>query len=155
VLGFDFFEGDLELEDGRFQLDSRFESDEVRMAPEGTIGLDASIDLALDLRVSPGLASDIGTGDAYSRFARTGEGWTLIPIKVGGTLRSPRFDVDSSAVADQLRERGEEELRQQFQDRVLDRFVPRDSDEKDEEADKKERSPVEKEMEDALRRLFN
>ena len=155
VLGFDFFEGDLELENGQFQLDSRFESDDVRMAPEGTIGLDASIDLALDLRVSPGLASDIGTGDAYSRFARTGEGWTLIPIKVGGTLRSPRFDVDSSAVADQLRERGEEELRQQFQDRVLDRFVPRDSDEKDEEADRKERSPVEKEMEDAIRRLFN
>ncbi len=155
VLNFDSLKGNMNLKDGKFDLDSSLVSDDVRMSPVGTIGLDGSVNLSLDMRLSQNLASGIGGRDLVSALSRGSDGWALIPLKVGGTLWSPRFEVDASAVADQLKERGKEELQQQLQDRVLDRLSPRESEKTDGETDTKERKPLEKELKDTMRRIFD
>ncbi|MGM0402289.1 MAG: DUF748 domain-containing protein [Thermodesulfobacteriota bacterium] len=155
VINFDSLKGDVQLKEGQFKLDSRLTSDEVRMAPAGMIGLDGSLDLSLDMRLSQALASKIGGRDLVSALSRTGDGWTLVPVKVAGTLWSPKFEIDAAAVSDQLKERGREEIRQQLQDRVLDRLAPKDREKTDGQTGKEEIKPLEEELEDTMRKLFN
>lgn len=155
VINFDSLKGDVQLNEGKFRLDSRLTSDEVRMSPAGMIGLDGSIDLSLDMRLSQSLASDIGGRDLVSALSRTGDGWTLVPVKVAGTLWSPKFEIDASAVTDQLKERGKEEIRQQLQDRVIDRLVPKDRGKTNGQTGEEEKKPLEEELEDTMRNLFN
>lgn len=155
MIRFDSMEGSVELEDGNFRIDSRIHSNEFRMAPTGTIGLDGSLNLSLDMRLAPEIASQIKVGDLYSRLARTPDGWTLVPLEVAGKLWAPSFKVDASAISDQLMERGKEELRKQLQDKVFERLIPQVDENSDEEADKEERAPLERKLEDTFRRLFN
>ncbi len=155
VLGFESLKGTVALEKGRFRIDSNFDGEDVRMAPAGSIGLDGSIDMALDLRMAPDLVADIGAQNLVSGLARTDDGWQIVPVKVRGSLWSPRFDVDASAVREQLEERGRDELRRQIQDRGLDRLLPRDPDEDGEQTEGEEKQPLERKIEDSIRRLFN
>lgn len=154
VLEFESLKGNLKLEDGKINIDSRFTGNEIRMAPTGTIGLDGSLKLSLDMRLAPSIASRIKIGKLYSQLVQTGEGWTMVPLGVAGTLRAPRFSLDTSTVSDQLRERGLEELRKQLQERVLDRLTPQSTGKTDEEPDKEEKATPERILEDTLRRLF-
>ena len=154
VLEFESLKGNLKLEDGKINIDSRFTGNEIRMAPTGTIGLDGSLKLSLDMCLAPSIASRIKIGKLYSQLVQTGEGWTMVPLGVAGTLRAPRFSLDTSTVSDQLRERGVEELRKQLQERVLDRLTPQSTGKTDEEPDKEEKATPERILEDTLRRLF-
>ncbi len=154
VIRFDSMEGNVELEEGNFKVDSRVHSNEFRMTPTGTIALDGSLNLSLDLRLAPQIASQIRIGDLYSRLARTHDGWTLVPLEVAGKLWAPSFKLDTSAISDQLMERGKEELRKQLQDKVFDRLIPQVDENSDKEPDKEERAPLERKLEDTFRRLF-
>jgi AsmA protein len=154
VLEFESLKGNLKLLDGKIILDSRFTGNEVRMDPTGTIGLDGSLNLSLNIRLAPAIASRIQFGSLYSQFAQTGDGWTMFPLAVAGTLRAPRFSLDTSAVSNQLKERGEEELRKQLQDKVLDRLTPQSPSKPDKETDKEKNVSPERILEDTLRRLF-
>jgi AsmA protein len=155
VLEFDSLKGNMKLEKGNIKLDSRFTGNEVRMAPTGTIGLDGSLNLSLNMRLAPAIASQVQIGKLYSQLAQTSDGWTMVPLGVAGTLQSPKFSVDTSAVSDQLMERGKEELRKQLQDKVLERLTPQSQDNNAKEPDKEEKATPEKILEDTLRRLFN
>jgi AsmA protein len=155
VLEFDSLKGNVKLEDGNIKLDSSFTGNEVRMAPTGNIGLDGSLKLSLNMRLAPEIASRIQIGKLYSQLAQTGDGWTLVPLGVAGTLQAPRFSLDTSAVSDQLMERGKEELRKHLQDKVLDRLSPQSPDKTGEEPDKEEKAGPERIIEDTLRKLFN
>jgi len=155
VLEFESLKGNLKLEDGKINIDSRFTGNEFRMAPTGTIGLDGSLKLFLDMRLAPSIASRIKIGKLYSQLLQTGDGWTMVPLGVAGTLRVPRFSLDISAVSDQLRERGIEELGKHLQERVLDRLTPQSKGKTDKETDTEEKASPERILEDTLRRIFN
>jgi AsmA protein len=155
VLEFDSLKGNMKLENGNIKLDSRFTGNEVRMAPTGTIGLDGSLNLSLNMRLAPAIASQVQIGKLYSQLAQTSDGWTMVPLGVAGTLQAPRFSLDTSAVSDQLMERGKEELRKQLQDKVLERLTPQSQDNNAKEPDKEEKATPERIIEDTLRRLFN
>lgn len=155
VLEFDSLKGNMKLENGNIKLDSRFTGNEVRMAPTGTIGLDGALNLSLNMRLAPAIASQVQIGKLYSQIAQTGDGWTMVPIGVAGTLQAPRFSLDTSAVSDQLMERGKEELRKHLQDKGLERLTPQAPDKNGKESDKEEKTTPEKILEDTLRRLFN
>lgn len=155
VLEFDSLKGNMKLKDGQIILDSRFAGREVRMAPTGTIGLDGLLNLSLGLQLAPSIASGIRIGNLYSQVMQTGDNWTLVPLGVGGTLQAPRFNLDTSVVSDQLLERGKEEVRKQVKDKLLDRLVPQSPEKSGEETDQGKQAPVERRLEDTLRRLFN
>ena len=155
VLGFESLKGSVVLEKGRFMIDSNLQGEDVRMAPAGSIGLDGSIDMALDLRMAPDLVADIGAQNLVSGLARTDDGWRIVPVKVRGSLWSPRFDLDTAAVREQLQERGRDELRRQIQERGLDRLLPRQTDDSDEKTEGEGEQSLERKLEDSIRRLFN
>jgi AsmA protein len=151
VIEFESVKGNVKLADGRFNIDSRFTGNDIRMAPTGTIGLDGSVNLSLDMRLAPDIASRIQIGRLYSQLARTDDGWTMVPLGVGGTLRTPRFSLDTSAVSDQLRERGTEELRRRLQDKL----VPPNQENNSPQTEKEKTPSPERILEDTLRKLFN
>jgi AsmA protein len=151
VIEFESVKGNVKLADGRFNIDSRFTGNDIRMAPTGTIGLDGSLNLSLDMRLAPDIASRIQIGRLYSQLSRTDDGWTMVPLGVGGTLQHPKFNLDTSAVSDQLRERGTEELRKRLQDKL----VPQNQENNSRQTDKEEKPSPERILEDTLRKLFN
>jgi AsmA protein len=151
VIEFESVKGNVNLADGKFNIDSRFTGNDIRMTPTGTIGLDGSVNLSLDMRLAPDIASRIQVGRLYSQLARTDDGWTMVPLGVGGTLRTPRFSLDTSAVSDQLRERGTEELRRRLQDKL----VPPTQENNSPQTDKEKTPSPERILEDTLRKLFN
>lgn len=152
VLDFESWDGTMALEEGKIALDSKFDSDKLRMEPAGTIGLDGGIAFSFDLRLAPDIALDILGGELITDLIpETEDGWTIIPVKIGGTLGSPEFQPDMSAL--DIREKGRDELRKQLQERLQDRLSPQDSEK--EGSDKEKKAPVEKKLEDTMRRLFN
>ena len=152
VLNFESWDGTMALEEGRIAITSRFDSDNLRMEPAGTIGLDGGIAFSFDLRLAPDIALDILGGELITGLIpETEDGWTIIPITIGGTLGSPEIRPDMSAL--DIRERGREELKKQLQERLMDRLSPEDSEKED--SDKEKRAPIEKKLEDTMRRLFN
>jgi AsmA protein len=155
VLEFESLKGNLKLEDGKIKLNSQFTGERVRMAPVGDIGLDGSLDLSLSLRLAPQIASQIKMGELYSQFAQSQDGWTIVPLKVAGAVNSPSFNLDTSTVSEQLKEKGKEEFKKQLQEKVLDRLTPKSSEKTAEEADKQEKAAPDKKLEDTLRKLFN
>jgi AsmA protein len=151
VIEFESVKGNVKLADGRFNIDSRFTGNDIRMAPKGTIGLDGSLKLSLDMRLAPDIASQIQIGRLYSQLATTDDGWTMVPLGVGGTLQTPRFSLDTSTISDQIRERGTEELRRRLQDKL----VPPSQENNSPQTDKGKTPSPERILEDTLQRLFN
>jgi AsmA protein len=151
VIEFESVKGNVKLADGQFNIDSRVTGNDVRMAPTGTVGLDGALNLSLDMRLAPDIASRIQIGRLYSQLARTDDGWTMVPLGVGGTLQTPRFSLDTSAISDQLRQRGTEELRRRLQDKL----VPQNQENNSRQTDQEKKPSPEQILEDTLRKLFN
>jgi AsmA protein len=151
VIEFESVKGNVKLADGRFNIDSRLTGNDIRMAPTGTVGLDGALNLSLDMRLAPDIASRIQIGRLYSQLARTDDGWTMVPLGVGGTLQTPRFSLDTTAISDQLRQKGTEELRRRLQDKL----VPQNQENNSRQTDQEKKPSPERILEDTLRKLFN
>jgi AsmA protein len=160
VLNFDAVEGNVRLTKGRFVLNTSYSSDDLRMSPTGTVGLDGSLDLSLNMRIAPELAGKISGDQLISRLLSDPQGWTLLPLNVGGSLTSPRFAIDSSAVQQQVREKATQELQRKIQERLFDtpdKQAEEDtpSDRQTPPAEQKEKQPsVDRMIEDTLKKIF-
>jgi AsmA protein len=130
------------------------------MSPTGTVGLDGSLDLSLNMRIAPDLARKIRGDQLISRLLSDPQGWTLLPLNVGGSLSSPRFAIDSSAVQQQVREKATQELQKKIQERLF--HTPDEKPGEESPADrqtppagpKEKQPPVDKMIEDTLRKIF-
>ncbi len=87
-------EGTVKIRDGAARLQSLFVSDEITMNPSGTIGLDKTLDLAFDLKLSPTLTGKATMNSNIAQYIRDEEGWGSIPLKVSGTFSDPSYTVD-------------------------------------------------------------
>jgi len=85
--------GTVKIKDRVARLKSIFTSDDIEMNPSGDIGLDESLDLAFDLRLSPRLTKKTIGGD-IGKYIKDDEGWGSLPLKVSGTLSDPSYKVD-------------------------------------------------------------
>jgi AsmA protein len=159
VLNFDAVEGKVRLTKGQFVLNTSYNSDDLRMSPTGTVGLDGSLDLSLNMRIAPDLARKIRGDQLISRLLSDPQGWTLLPLNVGGSLSSPRFAIDSSAVQQQVREKATQELQKEIQERLFrtpdKKSGETPSDRQPPPAEQEEKQPsVDKMLEDTLRKIF-
>jgi len=94
-------EGTVKIRNSFARLDSIFESDDLAMDPKGEIGLDESLDLAFDLKMSPdftkkSMVSGIG------HYIKSDEGWGMIPLVVKGTLSKPSYSVDVAKASERV-----------------------------------------------------
>ena len=145
-LQFNAFGGSFTIQEGKVRIDSEFAGAGVRMQPQGVIGLDGSLDLALNSRFSPELSRRIKPPEQLARLLLDEEGWSRLPIRVAGDLQSPRFVIDSKAVGEELKEKGRQELQRRLEEKILPKLPGG-------EADPPQDSP-QKRLEDAVRGLL-
>ncbi|WP_305046314.1 AsmA family protein [Geoalkalibacter sp.] len=150
VLRFSHLRGTLTLDQGRMRLDSEFSGNEVRMKPQGIVGLDGSLDLALNARLAPALMQKLDQRGRVARFLTDPDGWGQLPLKVTGNYDQPRFAMDTAGVRQQVEEQAVERAREELQKRVIDRIAPPQPEGQPEG----EPDPKRQLLDDAVRGLF-
>lgn len=135
--------GNYRIRQGRLQLNGSMSGQDLSLAPTGEIGLDGGLDLDLAALLSPNLSAKLDKKGKIAGYFSDEQGWTRIPLKLGGTLESPRFVFDSSALKEQVGE----ELRQKLEEKFLEKLVPSG-------ASGEKIEPTKQLMKDALQGLF-
>jgi AsmA protein len=142
VLSYDSFSGSYDLRDGLTSMNTELNSSKVKMAPQGTLGLDGSLDLSLTTKLAPALMARIGSSTVQKALVDE-EGWGRLPLRVSGSLISPKIGFDSAALQQQAVERGKEVVTE----KLLKKLLP---DAKTEE----EKEPVQQLLDQTLDKLF-
>jgi len=120
--------GTVRVVNGIAALDSMFSSDDLAMDPGGNIGLDETLDLAFDLKLSPRL-TDKAMSSKIGQYIKSEEGWGMVPLKVYGTFAKPSYMVD-------IEKAGKRIIKKEA-DKYIDKYLDKQSDKK-----KKELEPV-------------
>jgi AsmA protein len=120
-LRFNTFGGTVNIKQGQAHLATEFNSTDVRMQPQGNIGLDGSLDLSLNAALGPVLMQKIDRRGHIASFFTDQQGWGRLPLKVKGSLDQPRFTLDTTGVRQQV----EEKIIDTLQQRLLERTAPK------------------------------
>lgn len=140
--------GSFTVSQGKIQLKGDLESNDLRMAPKGTVGLDGSLDVSLDARLAPALTAKLDRKGNVSQFLTDREGWAQLPLQVTGTASAPKFAFDASAIKGQLKERAVEQVQKKLQEKVFDKLLPT------KEAAPGEPAPAKQQLKETLKGLF-
>jgi len=135
---FDEANATFKVSQGTIDLDSALLGKQVTIAPQGTIGLNGTLNLTLPTALAPDIATKLGNNQLSDLFVNA-RGWTELPIKLKGRVDSPEFKVDSK----QLRKKAVDKLEEQ----LLKKLVPKP-------ADGKPADPKKQILEDALKGLL-
>jgi len=81
----------------KIYLDGNMTARQFSLNPSGTVGFDKQIDMTADLRLSPLLASKLGT-QRITQYIKDDNGWSVIPLKISGTIDKPSVGLNSAAV---------------------------------------------------------
>jgi AsmA protein len=120
--------GTVKIRNSIARLDSIISSDDLSMNPSGNIGLDETLDLAFDLKLSPRL-TDKAMSSKVSKYIKSEEGWGAIPLIISGTLSDPSYTVD-------IKKAGKRVIKKKA-DKLIDKLFDKQDDGK-----KKELEPV-------------
>lgn len=93
-------------------------AEDLKIDQTGTIGLDEKIDLGILVQVSDRLAPKLVSQSGIARFLSSRKGWTGVPLRVGGTLSKPSYNVDTRAVGKQAAEGVRKRLGEELQKRL-------------------------------------
>jgi AsmA protein len=147
TLSFRQAKGTFTINNGKVSLNSDFAGSDVRFAPQGTVGLDGALDVALDLRLSPTLTGKLDRRGNVAQYFTDAEGWGQLPLKATGTLGAPRFTLDTSAVKGKVKEKAREEIEKKLQEKVFDKLAPK-------EGEEGSREPTKEMLEEGLKKLL-
>ncbi|MCF8026006.1 MAG: AsmA-like C-terminal region-containing protein, partial [Desulfobacteraceae bacterium] len=110
TLDFDVFKGNFRIESGKILINGDYDSKDVKMKPSGTIGLDGSLGLDLNLRLAPDLSTRLPQDSPIARLLADKQGWTQVPVRVSGDLSGPRFSLNRARLQDQLKQKATEKV---------------------------------------------
>jgi AsmA protein len=152
---FDKFKAEFKVVDGKVKLDSQILSTMLKLFPKGTIGLDGSLNLGLDTRLSPELSSRLDKKGGITSYLADEDGWTRMPLLLKGNFASPHFGFDPKGIQAQASKAIGQELSRQL-DKLLKR---QDSSQKTDQQQTGEEpppaeDPARKLLQDSLRKLF-
>lgn len=108
---------------GQVAIDSALLGERLKLFPKGALGLDGSLNLSMDTRLSPELAARIDRRGQVVRFLADPEGWSQVPLLVTGTWQAPRFGIDPKGVQAQATRALQQELQRGI-DKLLDKSRP-------------------------------
>ncbi|MBW6512085.1 MAG: AsmA family protein [Desulfuromonadaceae bacterium] len=114
----DDFSGNFKIDNGKVSITSSYHGSDLEMTPLGTIGLDESIDLRLDTRVSPAVMSKVGGKHNLGRMLSDDRGWGIVPLRISGTLTDPRFKLDSKGAREQLKRQATEKILEKLDEKL-------------------------------------
>jgi len=139
--------GAFTVTDGKVNLNSDFSGSDVRFAPQGNVGLDGELDVALDLRLSPALTGKLDRRGNVAQLFTDAEGWGQVPLKAKGTIGTPRFALDTSVVKGKVKEKAREEIEKKLQEKVFDKLAPK-------EGEGATQEPAKQMLEEGLKKLL-
>ena len=76
----------------------------------GTIGLDQSLDMKLNLNLSQALSQKIAAGSPIAKVAMT-NGRLLLPLVITGSTRAPSYGLDTKMFAGKIQEQAKEKVK--------------------------------------------
>ncbi|MFP3981078.1 MAG: AsmA family protein, partial [Desulfobacterales bacterium] len=120
ALDFDVFRGNLRIESGKIRINGDYDSNDVKMKPTGTIGLDGSLGIDLNLTLAPDLSTRLPKDSPVARLMADKQGWTQIPVRVSGDVSGPRFSLDRSRLQDQLKQKATEKVLEKAIEKLFD-----------------------------------
>lgn len=120
---FNEFHGKTRIVNGQAELDSSLLGRQLKLFPKGTLGLDGSLNLAIDTRLSPEMTARIDQRGKVTRYLLDADGWSQVPLQVTGTLQAPRYGLDPKGVQAQAGKILQQELRRGI-DKLLTRPQP-------------------------------
>lgn len=151
---FDTVAADVSVRDAVAHIESDFSGTNVRARPQGSIGLDGDLDIALNARLSPHLTEELDRTGHVAAYLTDDEGWALLPLKVKGTYAQPRISLDKRALTQQTTRKAVEDLKQ----RLLDKIAPaQDSAQEgtsEPETRPSQEDPTRKLIDDAFKSIF-
>ncbi len=150
---FDNFNSQFKVVDGKVIMDSQLLSKTLKLFPKGTIGLDGSLNLGLDTRLSPELSARLDKKGAVSSYLADKDGWTQMPLLVKGDISSPSFGLDPKGVKKQAAKALTNELSRQI-DKLFKRSEPGQGTEQQEEETAPAEDSARKLLQDSLQKLF-
>ncbi len=117
-LRFSSFGGTVNIAQGQALIDTEMKGDDIRMRPQGVVGLDGSLDLGLNASLSPALMRRLDKRARLAQVLTDDQGWSRLPITVGGSLEQPRFGLDAADLTEQVID--------SLQQRLIERIVPQE-----------------------------
>jgi AsmA protein len=140
--------GDFTIEKGRVRVAADFAGSKLRLSPRGSAGLDGTLDLVLDTRLSPELTRKLDSHGKVSGYFKDAQGWGQVPLKLTGTVAAPRFTLDASAVKGQVKEKALEQLQKTLEKKLFKKGTPA------EPGTPESQDPAKKALDDAIKGLF-
>ena len=150
------FQGDIRIVDGKLNIDSRIFNDDLKLFPKGSIGLDGTMNLSMDTRLSPQLAARLDSGGNMTKYLADKDGWSQVPLLVSGNYASPKFGLDPKGLQKQASEALGKELGRHL-DKLFgspDPAAQKDGQVQTGEETKPVDNPTNKSMQDSLKKLF-
>ncbi len=141
VLSFQSLTGHYELQDGLTRFNGNLNSSKAKLAPEGSIALDGRLNLKLDARLAPDVMDKLGASKGLKQTMADQDGWGRLPLLIKGSLSSPQFSFDASA----LQKQAVEKTREQATRKLLEKVVPGSEEGKE---------PVRQLLDNTLNKLF-
>jgi AsmA protein len=154
-ISFRDFSGQFRIANGKAAIDSQMLSDSLKLFPNGTVGLDGSLNLRLDTRLSPALAKKIDRQGGILGYLADSEGWSRVPLLLKGSFASPSFGLDPKGVQEQAGKALSGELGRQ-----IDKFFKKPDSQAQTTGQQQDAEPGPAEgparqmLEDSLRKLF-
>jgi len=151
-INFKNFQGNFTVNNGRVSLNSMMNGSQIKLAPKGSFGLDGSLDLSLDTRLSPELAARLDNQGRATRFLADKDGWSQVPLLLSGSFTAPRFGIDPKGVQAQagkaLQSEAERQIEKLFKQPKP--ATPPDGQPQEPPAE----DPTQKLLKDSLKQLF-
>lgn len=92
------------IANGIVDLKTQLGSQSMLIDQTGTVGMDEKLDLGIVAKVSAKLAPKMVSQSAIAGFITDDQGWTGVPLRVGGTISKPSYGIDTQAVGRKLGE---------------------------------------------------
>jgi uncharacterized protein involved in outer membrane biogenesis len=126
TIKFNKAEGTVTIRKGIAKLNSIFTSDKIKMDPKGNIGLDETLNLAFDLKLSPRL-TDKAVTSKIGKYLKDEGGWSSLPVLVTGTFSDPNYGPDMAKVGQKIIEKKVNKLLDKLLNKDRDKHKPPDT----------------------------
>lgn len=140
ILSFETLESNYDLRDGMANLSGQLNSSKAKLKPEGTIGVDGSLNMKLDARLAPDLMRSLGAKTGLQQTLSDKDGWGILPLTIKGSITSPKIGFDAKALQAQATDKFKDEAAS----RLLEKIAPGGGD----------NTPVKQLLDNTLNKLF-
>jgi AsmA protein len=119
--------GNLLIKDGRLLLNSVMDSKDITAESQGSIGLDGTMNLPINLKLSAEMSRKLQKNLSIAKYLSSEKGETELNFKVGGTVQHPKAALDEVAMKNVVIDIGATELNKLLSDHKDKKTTAKDS----------------------------